>query len=640
MYEHGRKYISNNYLVQWDNYFKIYKQKRVMRHYDGLSDPVLPETHTIIETLVANIAGSGVHFHFVKTNEEQTDDIAVLNGQLDYYLACNNIGLVNQEWVRDMLIYGTGILYITWENDKPRIQNIPIRDFFVNPQATALVNPDGSPNAMYAGFVYLGDKDTMKRELIYDPEQDKMVPKYDPVQLDRIGFATAGAAGNTKITDKQYKDQFNGSTLGVEAPLHQVFIAKLYDLNSGMEVEIGNDKEIIFSQEIPFQRDQITKTVQVQDPTNPGNMIPSKKVLDKIDPFLPFAVLRDYVDTSQFYGGGEIELIADRAEELNDLESMDIDNLAYQNTPMYQIDPQFADLAPEIETIPGAVYPIPKNAISSMPIAEIAGNLDEKKDRVRADMRSATGADEAIQGTMQNKGRTTATEVSQVLGQAQTRFATKIQNLEQEGYAQLGRILVKMIQIFVTEQQVVRIVGTKGVQFKDYDPYEFNGEWEPHVELDSTTKQRQLEVGQKLNQIFERMTNNPIFDPVESNRWIFKQIDPEMSDETFNNMLAKAPPGPSAEEQKSSYELQKAEYSAIATIYQYASPFVRSEIETILHMQPDPMHEAEEQTNQMEHGARQADFLNPNTNADNNPEPTIPQAPTPAAQPAGMQPSQ
>jgi len=157
MYEHGRKYISNNYLVQWDNYFKIYKQKRVLRHYDGLSDPSLPETHTIIETLVANIAGSGVHFHFVKTNEEQTDDVNVLNGQLDYFLACNNIGLVNQEWVRDMLIYGTGILYITWENDKPRIQNIPIRDFFVNPQSTSM------ENAVYAGFVYLGDKDTMKR---------------------------------------------------------------------------------------------------------------------------------------------------------------------------------------------------------------------------------------------------------------------------------------------------------------------------------------------------------------------------------------------------------------------------------------------------------------------------------------------
>jgi hypothetical protein len=50
---------------------------------------------------------------------------------------------------------------------------------------------------------------------------------------------------------------------------------------------------------------------------------------------------------------------------------MQVDNNAYQNTPMYWIDPQFADLAPEIETIPGAVYPIPRNALGALGAAAI-----------------------------------------------------------------------------------------------------------------------------------------------------------------------------------------------------------------------------------------------------------------------------
>jgi len=57
------------------------------------------------------------------------------------------------------------------------------------------------------------------------------------------------------------------------------------------------------------------------------------KKLDAIDPFLPFAVLRDYVDTSQFYGEGEMAIIMGDAELLNDYESMDIDNQRFPEHP-------------------------------------------------------------------------------------------------------------------------------------------------------------------------------------------------------------------------------------------------------------------------------------------------------------------
>lgn len=632
MYTAAKRYVDNNYRTYWDQYFRVYKRQRVNRHYEGISDPVIPEAFTIIETLVANIAGGQITFHFRRTNEEQTTQTDVLNSLLDYYMECNNMGLRNQEWVRDMLMYGTGVLHITWQDGKPKIDNCPLRDFFVNPEATS------AEDWRYAGMVYLGNREQMKKQQIYDAKSDTWKPKY--ADLDEVPNTPVGQAdGNVKVTDKQFKDQFQGSTLGTDAPIKQMFVVLIYDLDSGKVLEIANQQTIIYQDDIPYQRDAQTRMTSV---VVDGKPVQTPQQLDAIDPFIPFAILRDYIDTSQFYGEGELAVISDRQEMLNDLEAMDTDNLAYQNTPMYQIDPQFADLAPEIETIPGAVYPIPKGAISSLPIAEIAGNLDAKKDRVMETMRRATAADETIQGVAQDQGRITATEVSSTITQAQNRFSTKIGNLQNEGYAQLAQILFKMTQIFVDDEIAVRIVGPMGTTFESYNPWDYNGEWEPHVTLDVTEKQRQLEVGQKLNQIYLTMKDNPVYDPVEVQRWLVKHLDPTMTDEEFNQLLAKTPPGPSNEQLKIQGQNENAEIAALASIYgsKNVTPFIMAQIETKLSLLPDPMHEAAEQHTQMQMGAEQADLLGPATDAQGKPDPNVqplvPPAPTPAAAPAGL----
>lgn len=637
MFATAKRYVDLNFRQLWDDCYAVYKRRRVMRHYEGVSDPVIPESFTIIETLVAQIAGGDLSWHFVRTSEEQPENPEVLNGAINYYTSSNQMGLKNQEWVRDALMYGTGILHVTWQDGKPNIDNIPLRDFFVDPNARAMTL-SGKPIARYSGHLYLASKNVLKNTMIYDDKQDKMVAKYS--NLDDVGiFQPNDPSGWGKFMDKFYKDMFQGSPLGDDATHDQVLVCLLYDLDSGSVTEMGNFNEIIYQDDIPYQQEEQTRTQDMQGPD--GQMVPVPQTMEEIEPFMPYAVLRDYVDTSLFYGEGEMAVLLDRAEMLNDLEAMDTDNIAYQNTPMYTIDPQFADLAPEIETIAGAVYPIPKGALNPIPIPELAGDLDMKKDRVVATMRSATAADEALQGISQSKGRTTATEVSTEVSQSQNRFSTKIKNLEQEGYAQLGSILYKMMQIFIPEATTVRVGTPLGATFKTYDPWEHTGEWEPTAQLDSTTQQKQLEVGQKLNQLYSTLAQSPIYDPVEVQRFIVQHVDPEMTDEQFNALLAKTPSGPSPEEQKLSADIQKAELAAVAVIYQYATPFIQAEIEQILHMQPDPAHEVQEQHNAIEMGAKQADLMAPETTAEGQADPaaqaTVQPQPEPAAPGGGGQ---
>lgn len=639
MFDDAKKYVDTGFRKDWDNYFKVYKGKRVYRNYEGIADPVIRESHTIIETLVSNIASGNPKFHFIVTNEEQNADTEVLNGMLDYYMVCNQMALKNQEWVRDMLMYGTGVLHVTWKEGKPFIENIPLRDFFVDPTSHGMIQTTNP--ARYAGYEYLANKKELEGIEIYDAEEKKWVKKYN---LSKVGNrpSETGSGGDTYTMDKAFKDLFKGSTLGDKATEDQIHVIKLYDLTTGRLVEIGNRRSFIYNKPTWCQRKEMTRKVEVEVD---GQVIETDQKLDAIKPFLPFAILRDYIDTSQFYGSGEMELLINDAELLNDYEAMQVDNNAYQNTPMYWVDPQFADLAPEIETIPGAVYPIPRNAMGALERPQLSTDLDNKQDRILARMRRATAADEAVQGVSQSQSRTTATEVSTQLQQAQTRFSTKISNLESEGYAQLATIIFKLVQIFVTKRTAMRILGPKGAAFKDFDPWEYNGEYEAHALLDTTINKDKVEVGLKDQAVYESLRNTPGIDQIELARWWIQKKDPSVTDEDFNKLLAPpAPPQPSEEEVKAQADLEKATLNAQSSIYNNAEPSIQAQIEKNLGLNPAPEHLGETRVRMGEQASRTADLMDPVTNTDNAVIPGMegviaPPEPAPASAPEGLQPA-
>jgi hypothetical protein len=615
LFGEAKKYVDSGYRTHWDNYFKVYKGRRVSRNYEGVADISIRESHTIIETLVANIASGYPKFSFVTTNEEQSRDTEVLNEMMDYYMLCNQMGLKNQEWVREMLLYGTGILGVEWRDGEPFIFNIPLRDFFFDPTATGMVqtlNP-----AKWAGYEYLADKTELENAEIFDAKQNKWVKRYK--NLDKIG-KPAKAKGGKGSMDKAFKDMFNKSTLGETASENQVHVIKLHHIPTGRIYEIGNQKEFIYDEPTWCQRDEETRMVKV---TVEEEEIEVPQQLDEIKPFLPFAILRDYIDSSQFLGAGEMELLLPDAELLNDYESMQVDNNAYQNTPMYWVDPQFADLIPEIETIPGAVYPIPRNAMGTIERPQLSTDIDNKEDRIMQRMRRSTAADEAVQGGATGNSRTTATEVSTQLQQAQMRFSTKISNLESEGYAQLALLIFKMVQIFVTKKTAIRIVGQEGVYFKDFDPWEYNGKWEAHAQLDTTIKQAQMEVGLKDQAVYDSLIKTPGLDPIAIARWWAKKKDPNMTDEEFNKFIL--PPQPPQEDVKDMVVMQ----------YKDLEPWGRYQAQIKAGFDPDPSLAGDQQVRMLEQANKGADLADPATNVDNTPvlgleDQATPPAPTPA----------
>lgn len=536
-FKNSRDYIKKFKEQIWDDCWSCYNGIRTKRGYDGIADDFVPETFTIVESVKANIAGGKPKFNFVPTTEEQNQDTSVLNELLDFYWDQNNMTEKVQNWVQDMLVYGNGIMMVSWEGDIPQMTNIPLRDFFVDPAATHLNHPGSAGYPKYAGYRFLTTIEELKNRKIVDPDTGKM--KFLYKNLDDVKDLD-----EDDPTDKTVKEKLLGTTMPDKKG--QVEVIVYYTRKK--KIVIANRQTLLYEGENPYKRAASTK--KISHIVN-GMPMETEVEIPEIKAFLPFAILRNYVDTSLFYAKGDVEIILPRQERLNDVSSQKSDNLTYTMNNMWQLDPQYKHLQEQIESFPGAVFPIPQGALTAIEKQSIGSDADNEMFRIKEEMRRATAADEVIQGVSQDKGRITATEIQAQMNQASQRFSTKLTNLEDEGYAQLGRIIIKMVQIFVDQKQTVRVLGEEGYNWRDFDPFEYSGEYEPKVQLESTTKALRQAEGQKYALIHQMFAQSQYINQFEfAKLYIETMLD--MNEDKIKRLVVQpqqnnAPPLPSPE---------------------------------------------------------------------------------------------
>lgn len=527
----ARSYISGHYEKIWSECFKAYNSIRTRQGYVGVANEFVPETFAIVESLKAAIAGTKPKFKYLPLTEEQEQDTTTLNALVDFYWACNNMTEKMLNWVGDMIIYGNGIFMVSWENGRPLIQHIPLSDFFVDPAATHMNRPEEPGYPRYAGYRFLTSLKQLKAEKEVDPETGEVRSKYK--NLDVISLGT-----QDDNMDKDRKEMYLGSTFGRNAISEQVEVITYY--TQYRKVMIANRGTVIYDGENPYHKaeDSVDTAVEVD-----GEVIKGKHKIPEIKGFLPFAILRNYVDSSLFFARGDVEVILPAQEALNDTASQKRDNVAYVLNNMWQIDPRFKHMAEQIESSPGAVFPIPKGALSPIEKNDISPSADGEIERLRQQMRNATGADAAVQGVAQKFSRTTATEVQAQLQQASMRFTTKVQNLEDEGFAQLARIIYKMIQIFVDTETAVRIVGKKGVEWQTYKPGTYQGEYEPRVVLEATMDAEAAALSQAMQVAAQFSLGNPLVNQEAFLRQQYKVLFGKfLSDDDIEEMLTAPQP--------------------------------------------------------------------------------------------------
>ena len=504
------EYCSGSWHSRWNDNYYLYNNNRVKVGYNGITDTFVPMTFSTIETMTSALFGSKPRFNYTAPADKFEQNTDILNNLVNYYWDKDKWSIRVINWGRDMLRFGTSVVYLHWDGNCPKMINVPIRDFFIDPTCNTL------ENAAYMGRRYLTSLEDLKSFEIVDLEKSTdeevvMKPKYQ--NLNQISKTKNGSGENT---DKEEKDMFYGSTVTEE---NQVEIIEYW--TKDRVVSIANRSTIIEDSENYYK----LKAKQNGEKYASG--------------LLPFCVMRDYVDGSLFYAKGEIDFIADQQELLNDLTNQNIDSITFTLNQMYTLDPRYAHLLEEIENIPGAIYPVEAGALQPINQRPVPQDAFLERSNIKNEMRETTASNEIIKGvSSQGGGSTTATEIqAQIAGSGQ-RLALKITQIEDEGFHQLGTLVLGMIQLYVTEPMLVRVIGKDGVRWEEYNPLDFAGIYDVEVQLETTVNSQKQQQANQAKEMYAAFMNDPEINQNSLKKLVLQRgfdLDPDEVDELMAN---------------------------------------------------------------------------------------------------------
>jgi hypothetical protein len=511
-FEASWTYTQGSWHDRWQSNYKLYNNERVNRGYNGITDTFVPMTFSTVETLTSGLFGSKPKFDYMPPSNKKDQDCDILNGLLDYYWDKDIWSMKVINTGRSMVMLGVGVDYFCWDVDHPVMINVPLRDFFIDPNASSL------ETAGFMGRRYLTTIDELKSYEVIDPETGKMTPKYQ--NLDKLKQVTTDSTttkGNgqqsQETTDKQEKDLFYGSTL--DNPVdNQVECIEYW--TEDKVITIANRKVVIEDAENYYKAK--AKANKVEYPKG----------------ILPFACSRNYVDGSLFYAKSDVDFISQQQELLNDITNQNTDAITYNLNQMYTLDPKYAHLLEEIENLPGAVYPVEAGALNPISHGVIPPEAFNERMNIKADIRETTASNEVVKGAASSPNGqtspTTATEINAQIAGAGQRIGLKVTQIENEYFHQVAKIVFAMVQLYVTEKTMVRILGKDGIQWKEFDPKEFKDQYEPRVQLDITIQNKKAEQAATAKDMLAAFLNDPDINQQELKKLVLRcsfDLDPD-----------------------------------------------------------------------------------------------------------------
>jgi hypothetical protein len=174
-------YTANSWHERWKNNHALYNNQRVSRGYAGITDTFVPMAFSTVETLTSALFGTKPKFNYEPPSERSDQKTDILNSLLDYFWDKDQWSLKVISTGRSMLKLGSGVDYYYWEGDHPCMLNVPLRDFFIDPNAASL------EDATFMGRRFLTTKQELESFEVVDPGTGEMKPKYRNLDLVNLG---------------------------------------------------------------------------------------------------------------------------------------------------------------------------------------------------------------------------------------------------------------------------------------------------------------------------------------------------------------------------------------------------------------------------------------------------------------------
>ncbi|MBA3678775.1 hypothetical protein H0W80_01080 [Candidatus Saccharibacteria bacterium] len=571
-YKSSWDYQAGAWHQEWKDMYRLYNSERVNVAYNGMSDTFVPMAYSTIETLVSGTSGDKPSVEYIPTKYEQNTNTEVLNSMFSYYWDLDN-------WTNKMVInnrnyflYGTAVMFVYWNIDHPCIQNVALRDFFIDPTVTAI-------NYQTAGFMghrFLASKAALADEQVINPnyvdpstlqegelppeKNEPLLPKYK--NLEGLGDSTADG----EQTEKQEQDMFMGSTVSDNESGDQIEVIAYTTLEKVYYV--GNRSKIIYESDNYFKQRQ--QFLGVQNPTG----------------MYPYILDAAAATESQLYGRSSLQAIAKPQELLNDLTNQNIDAASWALDPLMELDPQYQAYIDKIKNVTGAVYPFKPGSLQAVQKPIIPSAVFNERTNIKNEIREATAVDQVLKGVGAS-GETTATEIKAQVASAGKRFDLVISEMENGGYYRLAKLVFQMMKLYVTVPTMMRVVGKKGVDWQQFDPKQYEGDYEPRVKLRSSVIQDKQRTMRNVKEMYTALLGSPFVEQGALTRLVLEKafdLEPGEVDELI------IPPEKLAEMESSSGKKSDMDPKELIN-YKDVPPDIQAQMEKAAGYEPSVVHE-------------------------------------------------
>ena len=533
---------------RWDKFYKMYRSYVAKRSKgDWRSRVWIPIAFFVIETVTPRLVAQLPEFTVNPVGPEDEPGSKLMETLLEWASDKSDLYLELVKALKSSLLYGTGILKTSYlEQIRYDIRREPVMaeqtaEMPMMDENGPMSDIDGNPLMQQ---VPMGSSPTGEMTMTRTPYVAYSGPTAEAVDIDNFFVdPVADSIENARyVIHRVYRDRSHLDEMfskGIyKRPSEEVWNTFLVEhaslrrqdmvglnASAGVDDRSGGDKSLIELLEV-----WTDKTVVVVA----GSGERGSYVLLRVErnPYAhgekPFVRIVDHLVPHEFWGIGELEPLEGLQDIMNKLWNSRIDNVKLVLNTMflavmdYIVDP--ADLQVRPAGVIRVTEGVPLDqAVKPLELGEVTQSSYNETQEIERMTEKVSGVSQLTAGTDASPalGRT-ATGLTLVSEQGNTRFAHKVRIAELTGFKHLARQYASMIQQYAPEEQVIRIAGQVGqMQWQTITADSIGGRFDFDVEGESSTQTESMRREQTLS-LFQMLAADPYTKPLRMREDLIK----------------------------------------------------------------------------------------------------------------------
>jgi len=149
--------------------------------------------------------------------------------------------------------------------------------------------------------------------------------------------------------------------------------------------------------------------------------------------------------------------------------------------------------------------------------------------------------------------------------------------------------MVATTKMYVTTPQMMRIIGKNGVDWKEFDPAMFQGDYEPRVKLKSTVDQDRQRTMRNVKEMYTALLGSPFVEQSALTRLVIERAFDLEPDEVDALVIPEEKLAEAAQKEEGKNSTDPKELLN----YKDAPPDIKAQMEIAAGYEPSPTHEGE-----------------------------------------------